>query len=174
MNEQMRKTEEIGQLVTFRLGCETYGIDIFKIQEVIHLQKISLIPNSPEFVEGVIKVRNQVIPVVDLKKRMGVHENGSDKQRIVILDLNSQLLGVIVDDISKVLQLDASNCEDLPDAVRGDRKKACISRLAKTEDGLIIVISPEQILTRKEMKDLKDFEQNHEQESINAASSQDK
>ena len=170
MNGQMRKIEDGTQLVTFRLGQETYGIDIFKIQEVIHLQKISSIPNSPKFVEGVIDVRDQVIPVVNLKKRLGVREDGGDKQRIVILDLDEQVLGVIVDDISKVIKLESKNYEILPDAVMGEGEKACITRLAKTEEGLIIIISPERILSRREKKALKDFEQTQKQESLDAAS----
>ncbi|MGA1791397.1 MAG: chemotaxis protein CheW [bacterium] len=164
MNEQMRKMGKDGQLVAFRLGREIYGIDIFKIQEVIHLQKITSIPNSPEFVEGVIEVRNQVIPVVNLKKRLGICEDKGDKQRIVILDLDDQVLGVVVDDISKVLQMDSEGYESLPDAVMGDREKACITRLAKTDDGLIIIITPERILSRIEIDTLKDLEQKYKQE----------
>ena len=86
MNEQLRKDGDAAQLVTFLLGEEMYGIDIFKIREVIHLQKINSIPNAPKFVKGVIKVRNQVIPVVDLKKRLSIKGNVKDKERIVILD----------------------------------------------------------------------------------------
>lgn len=170
MSMRTRKLDDTTQLVTFRLGQETYGIDIFKIQEVIHLQKISSIPKSPKFVEGVIEVRNQVIPVINLKKRLGIVEDGGDKQRIVILDLDGRLLGVIVDDISKVLKLEDKSYEVLPDLVLGEKQKACITRLAKTEDGLIIIISPEQILTQREKKALNDLEHTQMQELINNAS----
>jgi purine-binding chemotaxis protein CheW len=170
MDEQMRKMDDAAQLVTFRLGQETYGINIFKIQEVIHLQKINSIPKSPKFVEGVIKVRNQVIPVINLKKRLGVHEDGGDKQRIVILDLDTGLLGLIVDDISKVLKVDTKNYEVLPDSVVEERERACITRLAKTEEELIIIISPERILSHRERKALNDFEQTQRQEPVSNAS----
>ena len=170
MNEQLMEVGDIEQLVTFRLGQELYGIDIFKIREVIHLQKISVIPNAPRFVQGVIKVRNQVIPVVNLKKRLGVKGNERDKERIVILDLDGQLLGVIVDDISKVLKLESGSYESLPDTVMKEGEKACITRLAKTEEGLIIIISPEHILSRREKKALKDFEETREEELVNASS----
>ena len=168
MNGQSRKDGDGAQLVTFRLGEEMYGIDIFKIREVIHLQKISTIPNAPKFVKGVIKVRNQVIPVVDLKKRLGIKGNVMDKERIVILDLDDQLLGVIVDDISKVLKLELKNYETLPDTVVKEGERACITRLAKTDEGLIIIISPEHILNRREKKVLRDFEAAREEELVNA------
>ena len=134
MENQTIESGDNGQLVTFRLGIETYGIDIFKIQEVLHFRKITSIPNAPE-------------------------------QRIVILDMERPL-GIIVDDISKVLQLDASQYEALPEAVVGDHDGNCIARLARTEEELIIVISPERILTRRESKLLETFEDSHDLEQV--------
>ncbi|MBN2374668.1 chemotaxis protein CheW [bacterium] len=151
MYGQKEMIKESGQLVTFRVGKEVYGIDIFRIQEVIHLRKINAIPNSPDFVEGVIEVRDMIVPVVDLKKRLNIHENGSANRRIVILDLQKRLLGIIVDEIYKVLLLEQKDYETLPDAVLGDRERSCVSRLAKTQDGLINIITPERILSRGEM-----------------------
>ena len=163
MDNGLIENKEEGQLVTFLLGRETYGIDIFKIQEVLHFQKITSIPSAPGFVEGVIEVRERVIPVVDLKKRLGVKKAEQAKQRIVILDLDEPL-GVIVDDISKVLMLKAEDYEALPEAVVGDREKACISRLAKTDEGLVIIVSPERILSRGEIETLKNFQESREGE----------
>jgi len=117
-----------------------------------------MIPNAPEFMEGVIKVRDQIIPVVNLKKRLGIQGSKEDKQRIVVLDLEKHFLGVIVDDISKVLKIDSASYETLPDTILEDREKACINRLAKTEDGLVIIISPERILGRMEKKALEGFD----------------
>jgi len=171
MDNGLIENKEEGQLVTFLLGRETYGIDIFKIQEVLHFQKITSIPSAPGFVEGVIEVRERVIPVVDLKKRLGVGKGEETKRRIVILDLDEQSLGVIVDDISKVLMLEAEDYEALPEAVVGDREKACISRLAKTDEGLVIIVSPERILSRGEIETLKDFQESREGEPVDAVSS---
>ncbi len=170
MDNGLIENKEEGQLVTFLLGRETYGIDIFKIQEVLHFQKITSIPSAPGFVEGVIEVRERVIPVVDLKKRLGVKKAEQAKQRIVILDLDEPL-GVIVDDISKVLMLEAEDYEVLPEAVVGDREKACISRLAKTDEGLVIIVSPERILSRGEIETLKDFQESREGEPVDDVSS---
>ncbi len=167
---QTMKSEDTTQLVTFRLGQETYGIDIFKIQEVIHSQRISSIPKSPRFVEGVIEVRNQVIPVINLKKRLGIIEDGGYKRRIVILDMDGQLLGVIVDDISRVIKLEEKSYEVLPDMLMGEKEKSCITCLAKTEEGLIMIISPERILNKRERKALDDFERTKVQELVDNAS----
>lgn len=164
MKSENIETGDTSQLVTFILGKETYGIDIFKVQEVLHFQGVTAIPNSPDFVEGVINLRDKVIPVVDLKKRLGVSRESGSKQRIVVLDLDDHSLGVIVDDISKVLTIGTNLYESLPDTVIGDRDKACIARLAKTEDGLVIIITPERILTNIEMNRLSSFKESLEQE----------
>lgn len=171
MNSLSVSKGERSQLVTFLLGREIYGIDIFNIQEVLHFQEITSVPNAPEFVEGIIEVRGQVIPVVDLKKRLGISGNGAAKKRIVILDLVDRCLGVIVDDISKVFLLDETNYEALPEAVVDETSNSCIARLARTDDGLIIVVAPERILTRHEREVLKDFEENREQEQTDDVSS---
>lgn len=158
-------------MVTFLLGREIYGIDILKIQEVIHFQEVIRIPNAPEFVEGVTQVRDRVIPVVDLKRRLGILDASDSRHRIVILELDGQSLGVVVDDISMVLTLDASDYEVLPESVMDDRETACISRLAKADSGLIIVITPERILSRRERDVLKEFKKTGEQGQNNAGSS---
>jgi len=158
MENQMSENNGNGQVVTFRLGRETYGIEIFKIQEVLNFQKITPVPNAPEFVEGVADVRDRVIPVVDLKRRLMVTEEGEGKRRIVILDLKHPL-GIIVDDISKVIMLDASQFETLPDVMFGNDDSNCITRLAKNNDELIIMISPERIISRRERGALAEFEE---------------
>ncbi len=168
MKRKVAAKKKRRQLVTFQVSRETYGIDIFKIQEVLHFQKITTIPNAPEFVEGVIQVRNQVIPVVDLKKRLGLTEHGASRKRIVILELGERPLGVIVDDVSKVLLLGESDYEPLPEAVVGNQDRACISRLAKTDDGLVIVIAPERILSKSELAVLREFELEQERQEKQA------
>lgn len=160
--QDQQQDRQQDQLVTFRLGREIYGVEISRIQEVIHLQEITAIPNAPEFIDGVIELRDRVIPVVDLKRRLGVAEFGEGKQRIVILDLRDRLLGMIVDDMSKVLMIPESRYEKLPEAVVGDRERNCISRLAKTEEGLIIVLEPERILSEVERRLLRQFDRSTE------------
>lgn len=158
MNNANRKRENRHQLVTFMLGPEVYGIDIFKVQEVIHYQDVTRIPQAPEFVEGVIKVRDQVIPVIDLGKRLHIRERSEGKKRIMILELGERYLGVIVDDISQVLLLDDASLEGLPDAVVDSKGGSCITSLAKTDEGMVILISPDLILNGKEKKALEEME----------------
>ena len=149
MEKQTTEGGDKGQLVTFRLGHETYGIEIFKIQEVLHYQEVTAIPDAPEFVEGVIRVRDRIIPVVDLRKRFGIKDGQDAKKRIVVLDLERPL-GVVVDDISRVLKLGPEDYEALPETVVGEHERRCIARVAKTDTELVIIITPEWILSSRE------------------------
>jgi purine-binding chemotaxis protein CheW len=157
-NNTKKKDEE--QLVTFKLGKETFGIDIFKIKEVLHFHDVTRVPNAPEFVEGVIELRDQVIPVVDLKKRLGLGGVGNGRRRIVILDLPDRPLGIIVDDISKVLHIVLSRFESLPEALVDHGGEGPVSELAKSESDLIIVLKPEKILNRSEREAIVNLEEN--------------
>lgn len=156
MVDQTRTRKKKNQLVTFRLGLGEYGIAISKIQEVLNFREVTALPNAPDFIEGVIRVRERVIPIVDLRKRLGIEEKQRKKDRIVVLDLE-QPLGMIVTDISRVLNLEDSDYEDLPEAVAGDPEKNCISQLAKVEQDLVIVISPERILSAQDQEKLKEM-----------------
>lgn len=158
MNQAARKRESSRQqLVTFVLGKETYGMDIFKIQEVIHYQEITEIPNSPEFIEGVIRLRDQVLPVVDLRTRLNVREASAGKKRIIVLDLGGKHMGIVVDDISQVLMVDEAAYEPVPEGIVSEKERACISSLAKTDDGIIIILEPGRILRQKEIDQLKNI-----------------
>ncbi len=144
----MRSTDRAGQLVTFRVGREYYGIDILRIREVINHRNITRIPNAPRFVEGVLELRGQVIPIIDLKKRLNLDYSGQKtRDRIVILDLREPL-GIIVDDISRILRLPGSSYEPVPDALVSTGVSGAIESLAKTDDGhLILVLDPGRLLS---------------------------
>lgn len=164
-----REGSGLAQLVAFKVGKELYGVDIYRIQEVIHYQAITAFPNAPEFIEGAIRLRDRVIPVVDLRKRLGISGEYAGKRRIVILDL-SPPLGVIVDDISRVIRVDPASHEDLPEIMINDPKKDCISSLVKTESELILVLTTERILTSEEKHSLNRLERDPGLEEVNASS----
>lgn len=154
------------QLVTFRLGSETYGVPISRVREVLHFRPVTRIPQAPEFVEGVIQVRDHVIPVVDMRRRLRIDADATRARRIIVLDL-PRPLGIVVDDISRVFRLEEESFEELPEAVAGEGG-GCISRLAKTDDGLVIIIAPERVLARSEAEELAGFAARLDRESAHA------
>src|ERR1051325_1604226 len=89
---------ELLQLVSFHIAGEEFGLDILRVQEIIRIQELTRVPNSPNFVDGVINLRGKVIPVVALRKRFGMEEIPHDKQtRIVVVEVKGNVLGFIVD-----------------------------------------------------------------------------
>ena len=108
------------QLVTFRLGINEYGIDIMQAKEIIKMEKITIIPNAPEYVEGVINLRGNVIPIVDLKKRFVLEESDGEKNTgIIIVNVHGIDMGIIIDSISKVVSIDDENIQPTPHMFSG-------------------------------------------------------
>ncbi len=139
-------TEEI-QLVTFRLGTEEYGINIMQVQEIIRLPGIVWVPKTRSFVEGVINLREQVIPVVDLAKRLGVSSEGrTDDTRVVIANIQGSLVGLVVDSVSEVMRIRKEDIEPLPEIMTASNEKG-LKGIAKLDDRLIILLDLENALS---------------------------
>ena len=99
------ETGQVLQLVGFRVGEEEFGVDILRVQEIIRSQQLTRVPNSSEFMEGVMNLRGKIIPVIALRKRFGLEEVPShDHTRIVVVELQGTVLGFIVDAVSEVLR----------------------------------------------------------------------
>jgi purine-binding chemotaxis protein CheW len=100
---------KIVQLATFRVGQQQYAIDIMRVREIINLQPITSVPSSVEIIEGVINLRGVIIPVVDLRKRLGGgKEQGPARPKIIIVLIEKQLLGIIVDEVLEVVRIPRS------------------------------------------------------------------
>ena len=143
------------QCVVFSLGEEYYGIDIFQVREIIRIPTIVKLPQAPEFVEGVINLRGGVIPVLDLRRRFGMGKAEDEAGRcIVVVELGEQTLGVIVDGVSEVLEIDEASIEPLSPYVAPAEARS-VSGIAKVGERLIILLDLEQALSWKERERLK-------------------
>lgn len=149
-----KSTEELIQLVSFRTGEEEFGVDILKVQEIIKMLTITKVPNSPEFVEGVINLRGKVIPVIDLRKRLALQpKEHNNKTRIVVVDLDGSTFGFIVDEVNEVLRISEQTLEDPPELVSRVNSDF-ITSVAKLEDRIIILLDLNQLLQKAEKKEL--------------------
>lgn len=121
---QMEKTagsdEQAGKYLTFSLACEEYGLEILKVNEIIGIMNVTHIPKAPEFVRGVINLRGKVIPVVDLRRIFGM-ETAEDTERTCIIvvqvaqNSHQVTMGVIVDDVSEVMDIEGPQIEPAPE-----------------------------------------------------------
>ena len=138
------------QLVVFDLAEEGYGVDIGSVREIIRMQDITTVPRTPECVEGVINLRGKVIPVVDLRKRFGFPEADATKDtRIVVVDINGQDIGVVVDSVTEVLRIGADAVEP-PSSVITTADSEYLLGIAKLDTRLSILLDLEQALSTME------------------------
>ncbi len=148
--KNINEANEILQLVSFKIGNEEFGVDILKVQEINKMVEITKMPNSPHFVEGVINLRGKVIPVVDLRKRLGLNAVEKTKDtRIIIVEVEGKIIGFIVDSVSEVLRIPANITEAPPEIATGINSDFIMS-VGKLEDRLLILIDLNKILSLDE------------------------
>jgi purine-binding chemotaxis protein CheW len=151
-----RELSEI-QLVTFMLGGEEYGVPISQIQEIDRLTKITKVPKSAPFMEGVTNLRGEVIPVLETRKRFELEGKApDDRTRIMIVDLNGVKTGLVVDSVREVLNLAKKDIAPPPDALGSVGGLPFISGIGKVEAGqrIILLVDVEKILSRQEQAEL--------------------
>lgn len=151
--------EQLLQLVGFAIGKEQFGVDILMVQEIIRAAPITSVPNSPDFVEGVINLRGNIIPVIELRKRLNLfQENVDDDTWILILDIDGRVTGFIVDSVSKVLKILESSIEPPPDVVVAGLKSQYIRGVCDTGENLLILLDFNRILLVEELQRLKEMD----------------
>lgn len=151
---QNKSTEELLQLVSFTIGNEEFGVDILYVQEINRMIQVTKVPNAPSFVEGVINLRGRVIPVIDLRTKMGMPKKEADNNtRIVVIEINDRTVGFIVDAVKEVLRIPSSITEPPPQIVAGINSEY-IKSVGKLEDRLLILIDLEKILSTTEAEKL--------------------
>jgi len=147
-----------GKYLTFLLGEESYGLGILKVQEIIGMQSITRIPRTPDYVRGVINLRGKVIPVIDLRLRFAMEEaEVSRKTCIIVVQVSKEessiTMGIVVDEVSEVLEISADQIEPAP-AFGTQVETSFVLGIAKTEDAVKILLDIDRIMTEGEMANL--------------------
>ncbi len=139
-------------IVGFRVGRETFGVPIAQVHEIVRVPEITAVPDAPEFVEGVMNLRGKIISVVDMRRRFGEKTpESSNRNRVVVAEVDRKLVGLIVDSASEVLKLPASQVEPAP-SVFQDGELNYVTGLGKLRDRLVILIDLSKVLQRGELR----------------------
>ncbi len=150
-SSQKKQDDELLQLVTFSIGEEEFGVNILKVQEIIRTMEITKVPRSPDFVEGVINLRGKVIPIIDLRRRFGLAPRPEDKDtRIIVIEINSIIVGFVVDAVSEVLRIPASTVGPPPPGVAGVESDY-ISGVGQLADRLLIMLDLDRLLSSEDI-----------------------
>jgi purine-binding chemotaxis protein CheW len=146
------------QAVTFALGSEEYGVDIAQVQEINRMVTITHVPRAPQFMEGVINLRGQLIPIIDLRTRFGMERSERTKNtRIVVTEIGNKRIGMVVDSVSEVLRIPVEQIEDAPDLVAGVDTEY-IRGVGKMGDRLIIMLDLGRVISGNEKAELQRLE----------------
>lgn len=138
--------DDVVQLVTFCLGTEDFGIDILLVHEIIRIQRITRVPNSPKYVLGVINIRGKVIPIVSMRERLHMKEvEQSEDSRIVVVEVKDKTVGFIVDVVNDVLSVSESLLTPPPPSATSV-DNAYIDAVVKMEDRLVVLLNLDRSL----------------------------
>ena len=147
MSDQMKSGDM--QVVVFSLGGEEYSVDISIVREIIRMVDLTRIPKLPEFIEGVINLRGQITTVIDLRKRFEMEPVVSDNNRIIIVDLKGEPIGIIVDSVSEVMTVPTGQIDDMP-SIKHAQTQEYLKGICKVDDRILILLDLDKILTELE------------------------
>lgn len=154
MEKSTNTVDELVQFVSFKLGKEEFCVNIFSVKEINKMLKLTQIPNSPEFVEGVVNLRGVIIPVINLRSKLNMPSiEDTQSTRIVVIDIKNQQVGLKVDEVSEVLRIQNSLLENPPELANGVNSKY-IKSVAKLDDRLLMLLDV-NLITEKDIEQLK-------------------
>lgn len=137
---------DILQLVSFKLDEIEYGIDILSVHEILRIPEITRLPNTPEYIKGVINLRGNVIPVVDIRLRFGMQQVAlTELSRIIVVEIGEKLVGLLVDNVHQVIRLSRSRIDEPHDLIEGISTEF-ISGIGRLQDRLIVILRLDNIL----------------------------
>ncbi|MCK5706806.1 MAG: purine-binding chemotaxis protein CheW [Candidatus Aureabacteria bacterium] len=158
--KQEEKAKE-GKYLTFVLDKEEYGLEILKVREIIGIMKITPVPQTPDFLKGVINLRGKVIPVVDLRVKFGIPELEYTKETCIIVveiekDGKPMTMGIVIDSVSEVIYIEEKNIDERPDF--GTNIKAnFISGIGKVGGGVKMLLNINEVLTDEELSTMEEI-----------------
>ena len=146
--------DEVLQWVTFQLENETYGINVMQVQEVLRYTEIAPVPGAPEYVLGIINLRGNVVTVIDTRSRFGLPSGDvSENSRIVIIEAEKQVIGIMVDSVAEVVYLRSSEIDAAP-AVGTEERAKFIQGVSNRDGQLLILVDLNKLLSDEEWEDI--------------------
>lgn len=157
---------EIIQIVSFSIGDEEFGLDILNVQEINRVTSFTKIPESPDFVIGIVNLRGEIIPVIDMRTRLGIPSVPPDKDtRIIIVELDKTVIGFIVDKVNQVIRITRDAIEPPPQIMHLAKNKM-VSAVVKLESRLLLLLDLDESLALNEKREIEQFTVNAESNAV--------
>jgi len=158
IQETAHATPDIIQLVSFELEGEVYGVDVLKVREIIRMPSITKMPNTPDYVDGIINLRGAVIPIISLRRRFGLGESELDhNSRILVMEVGDGTTGFVVDAVAEVIRISAAEIQPPPIVAQANAAQDCITGVINHADRLLIVLDLEKLFRDEERQLLTEF-----------------
>ena len=162
-NTSLTTQEQLGQYLTFLVGQESFAISILDVKEIIEISNVTRVPMTPDYIHGVINLRGNVVPVVDLSARLGHGCTQINKRScIVLVEIevvdSSQLIGMLVDEVKEILEIPAENIQPAPD-FGTDIRTEFIQAMGRVGDDFIILLAINRVLSVEELSQLEQVSQ---------------
>lgn len=155
--DKVKDNDEMLQWVTFKLDNEIYGINVMQVQEVLRYSEIAPVPGAPIYVLGIINLRGNVVTVIDTRTRFGLESTETtDSTRVVIIESEKQVIGIMVDSVAEVVYLRESEIDIAPN-VGNDESAKFIQGVSNREGELLILVDLNKLLADDEWDEVKQF-----------------
>ena len=156
-NKKTVENDEVLQWVTFKLENEIYGINVMQVQEVLRYSEIAPVPGAPLYVLGIINLRGNVVTVIDTRSRFGLEScDVTDNTRVVVIESEKQVIGILVDSVAEVVYLKASDIDVAPN-VGNEESTQFIQGVSNRDGELLILVDLDKLLSDDEWDELKQF-----------------
>lgn len=151
-NTNVQSNGKASKFVIFKLGEESYGLDILSVKEIINYKDVTPLPNLPRYVKGVINLRGMVIPIIDLRLRLKMDEVEYTKFTVIIvIELHNRTIGIVVDNVASVEEMKGDDIQDSPE-VGMDLNTDLIYGIGRKKDNMIIILDLEKVFSQAEAK----------------------
>lgn len=143
--------------VNLRIGTESFAISVFKVLEIIQFENITCVPNSSDFVPGVLNFRGSIVPVIDMHKRFNIESTGSSEKMVIIVDITNKdknvLMGLLVDQVTDVIEFEYKDIKSVPD-LGIKYNPEFLDGFIEMEGKFIMVLNIDRVLSIKELSEV--------------------
>jgi purine-binding chemotaxis protein CheW len=152
--EKVELTGDEEQIVSFKLGKETFGVRVSQVREIGKVQNITRIPKMPDYIEGVMNLRGQITTVIDLKKRFGIDENGkgiTTASRIIVAEIGDTQIGIIVDEVEDVMRVPRQSISPPPRTLTAGMEAGFLTAICKLPDRMVLLLDLDKVMKVNEI-----------------------
>ncbi len=143
------------QIVSFRVGDQEFGLNVFQVERILRYERPAALPKSPDFLEGVVTFEGVPVPVIDLRKRLSLGAELADETRMMVLDVEGNRVGIVVDQVLDVLRIDGAAITAPPPLVKGLAAEYISGLLSRDGGRTVVILNAGRLLSSKERLALK-------------------